>query len=70
MNLERYFPAMALFAVTSSFSLAQSYYSVRLEDKSSVYVARGDGGAHGNGIGDDTDALQHATPVVTSKPAM
>jgi sugar lactone lactonase YvrE len=60
MNLKRYLPAMVLFAVTSSFSQAQSYYPVRLEDKSSVYVVRGDGGAHGDGLGDDTDALQHA----------
>jgi sugar lactone lactonase YvrE len=60
MKLKRYWPAIALFAVTASFSLAQSYYPGRLDDKSSVYITRGSNGAHGDGVADDTEVLQHA----------
>ena len=60
MKLNLRLSAIALFVVTSSISRAQSYYPVRLDDKSGVYVIRGNNGALGDGIADDTDALQHA----------
>jgi sugar lactone lactonase YvrE len=61
MKLKRYLPAIALFfAITSSLAQAQSYYPVRLDDKNSVYVIRGSNGVVGDGVADDTDALQHA----------
>jgi len=60
MKFKLHRTAVALFVVSSSFLMAQSYYPVRLEDKSSVYVTRGSNGARGDGIADDTDVLQQA----------
>jgi sugar lactone lactonase YvrE len=41
-------------------AIAQSYYPVRLDDKTAVYVMRGSGDATGDGVADDTAALQRA----------
>src|SRR5580704_1510311 len=60
MKLNLRLSVIALFAVASSLSQAQSYYPVRLDDKSAVYVVRGSNGAGGDGVADDTAALQRA----------
>src|SRR5580704_13037308 len=52
--------AVALFVITPSIVQAQSYYPERLDDKSAVYVVRGNNGVQGDGTADDTDALQRA----------
>ena len=55
-------PALAgiFAAATPIYTMAQSYYPVRLEDKTAVYVTRGAGNATGDGVADDTTALQQA----------
>src|SRR3954449_5196162 len=37
-----------------------SFYRLRLDDKKAVYLTRNEGGLHGDGLGDDTDAIQGA----------
>jgi len=37
-----------------------SYYTVRLDDPKAVYLTRDDFAVHGDGLADDTDALQQA----------
>lgn len=53
-----------LFAATlllgSMLSSAQSFYPIPLKDAAAVSVQIGRDGVHGDGISDDTDALQHA----------
>jgi hypothetical protein len=49
-----------LAGASSLCAVAQSYYPVRLDDASAVYVKRGAGSAVGDGVADDTAALQQA----------
>ena len=53
------FAGMLTVAVTCT-AVGQSYYPVKLDDKSAVYITRGAGNATGDGIADDTAALQQA----------
>ncbi len=52
--------ATAALLLASTILPAQSFYPVRLDDSSAVSVQLGRDGVHGDGIADDTDALQHA----------
>ncbi|HEU4636741.1 MAG TPA: glycosyl hydrolase family 28-related protein, partial [Edaphobacter sp.] len=47
--------------ITSTVSWAsESFYRLRLEDRKAVYLTRNQDGLHGDGVGDDTDAIQQA----------
>ncbi len=39
---------------------ASSFYTLRPEDPKAVYLSKSDSGLHGDGVGDDTDAIQNA----------
>lgn len=41
-----------------------SYYTLRPDDPKAVYLVKGDHGVHGDGIADDSDAIQHAVDKV------
>ena len=57
--LKRVVPFLA--AVVAATPLwGASYYTVRLDDPKAVYLARNDFAVRGDGIADDTDALQQA----------
>lgn len=60
MSFKRFLLAATLSALAPSLLPAQSYYPVRLEDKTAVYITRGSNGVAGDGVADDTDAIQHA----------
>ena len=64
MSLKRWLCVIAGAAMVAApfSSLAQSvsFYRLRLEDKKAVYLTRNEGGLHGDGVADDTDAIQAA----------
>ena len=64
MNLKRWFCVIAgaamVAAPVSLLAQSASFYRLRLEDKKAVYLTRNDGGLHGDGVADDTDAIQAA----------
>ncbi len=39
---------------------AASFYTLRPEDPKAIYLSKSDSGLHGDGVGDDTDAIQNA----------
>lgn len=53
--------ASAAVIMMSTVSRAsESFYRLRLEDRKAVYLTRNQDGLHGDGIGDDSDAIQRA----------
>src|SRR5256886_12522542 len=52
--------AAALILLTAVSLSASSYYSSRLDDPKAVYLTRENFPVHGDGILDDTEALQQA----------
>jgi sugar lactone lactonase YvrE len=57
--LKRVVPFLA--ALVAAIPLwGASYYTVRLDDPKAVYLTRDDFAVHGDGLADDTDALQQA----------
>src|ERR1700731_2861711 len=53
-------PALALLSVTTASASGPSYYPNRLRDSQAVYLDSAEFSVHGDGQGDDTDALQSA----------
>jgi len=39
---------------------AASFYTLRPDDSKAIYLSKSDSGLHGDGVGDDTDAIQNA----------
>ncbi len=56
--LNRVIPFLAMLATAPLWGA--SYYTARLDDPKAVYLTRDDSAAHGDGLADDTDALQRA----------
>src|SRR5580704_8232126 len=54
------FLVLWLTAFPLTTALAASYYPERLEDAKAVYLTRGGASAHGDGVADDSDAIQRA----------
>ena len=52
--------AFVLFLLVAVPLLGASYYTLRPDDPSAVYLAKGVQGVHGDGIADDSDAIQQA----------
>src|SRR6266478_8539926 len=52
-------PTLAILLTAVSLS-ASSYYTTRLDDPKAIYLTSKDFPVHGDGIADDTDALQQA----------
>ena len=52
--------ALAMILYSSPFLLANSYYTARLDDPRAVYLTPEYFSVHGDGIADDSDALQQA----------
>jgi sugar lactone lactonase YvrE len=57
--LSRTLPVLLLAGFAAAPARAASYYTVRLDDPKAVYLSA-DSGARGDGIADDTDAIQKA----------
>src|ERR1700731_1695716 len=53
-------PALALLSATTAWASGPSYYPNRLRDSQAVYLDSAEFSVHGDGQGDDTDALQSA----------
>jgi sugar lactone lactonase YvrE len=51
---------VAVVSVAMPLWGSSSYYPLRLEDSKAVSLVRGEAGLHGDGIADDTDAIQKA----------
>lgn len=51
---------LAILAVSIPSLASESFYRLRMEDNKAVYLTRNQGGLHGDGVGDDTDAIQQA----------
>ncbi len=49
-----------LMGFTVASSWGASYYTLRPDDPKALYLTRNDSGLHGDGVGDDTDAIQNA----------
>src|SRR6476660_6026306 len=64
MSLKRWLCVIAGAAMVaapfSSPAQSVSFYRLRLEDKKAVYLTRNEGGLHGDGVAEDTDAIQAA----------
>ncbi|HMF64667.1 MAG TPA: glycosyl hydrolase family 28-related protein, partial [Edaphobacter sp.] len=52
--------ASILSASLTAPLFAASYYPLRLDDAKAVYLERNNPAVHGDGVGDDTDAIQNA----------
>jgi sugar lactone lactonase YvrE len=52
--------ALTLFSATTASASGSSYYPNRLQDSKAVYLDSAEFSVHGDGQGDDTDALQSA----------
>src|ERR1700733_11439012 len=53
-------PAVVLLSATTTSATRPSYYPNRLRDSQAVYLDSAEFSVHGDGQGDDTDALQSA----------
>src|SRR5271155_1843089 len=51
---------LALLVVPAVSAFASSYYPLRLDDAKAVYLTRDNFAVHGDGLADDSDALQQA----------
>lgn len=51
---------LAVMGVSIPLWASSSYYPLRPDDPQAVSLTRGEGGLHGDGAGDDTDAIQQA----------
>ncbi|RZU41027.1 sugar lactone lactonase YvrE [Edaphobacter modestus] len=63
MRWKRFLGRMTGFAIVCAgmpLWASTSYYPLRPEDAKAVYLVRSEGGLHGDGIGDDTEAIQRA----------
>ena len=52
--------AVALIFCSSACFAGDSYYTKRLQDSRAVYLTRENFAVHGDGVGDDSSALQQA----------
>ncbi|HEY1464053.1 MAG TPA: glycosyl hydrolase family 28-related protein, partial [Terriglobales bacterium] len=60
MSTHRLIATISLFFICACAASAQSVYTSRPDDPLAVYLSAKDFGAHADGVGDDSDALQHA----------
>jgi sugar lactone lactonase YvrE len=60
MSVGRFCAVALLLAAAAVPISADSYYPVRLDDPRAVYLTKDQFGAHADGIGDDSEALQQA----------
>jgi len=51
---------LAILSCSLPIWAGPSYYTQRPEDAKAIYLVRGADGVHGDGVGDDTDAIQRA----------
>ncbi len=59
-SVGRFVLAIAALCFADRALISQSVFTLRPEDPHAVYLAAQSFGAHGNGVDDDSDALQHA----------
>jgi sugar lactone lactonase YvrE len=60
MNWKQSLAGLAFLCCSFPLWAGTSFYTERPDDTKAVYVVRGADGVHGDGVGDDTDAIQHA----------